>query len=390
MDILRKINQGGEHKQKVYDYLSRFLPTETIEKFMIAASGYIAIPIKFDSYQTWREGEQNEEIAIWSRVLQNIILSSSSDCKFSLGDLAGQLAKYSVDPHFAMKLISLIFDNYSPARLAGFYRGNHFDSTYQSTNSREGTYFGLFENLHKLNSADRSNLDFDIDFHRSYTVEFKDSEELRQVFKDCNRIAGLVKTSYDPFDSMTDDLEESDSLQTKKAGDTKVKLVKIPGDILSMMTDNAIRYFCEGGTFVLNALSSAGYDYANVDGETLNFYSIKPPKCDSKLTTAQVLDTMAFCERVLRALKQRMPHLDIEKWRLIINSLRPVDVSKELLPNNVIIMDPEQCLSMLPPTIANRVALDCNSDPESIIDKCESEYLKMAREREDELRACRQ
>ena len=76
MDILRKINEGGEHKQKVFDYLTKFLPTETIEKFMNAVDGYIAIPIKFDSYQAWRDGEQNEEIAIWSRVLHNILLSS--------------------------------------------------------------------------------------------------------------------------------------------------------------------------------------------------------------------------------------------------------------------------------------------------------------------------
>ena len=288
-----------------------------------------------------------------------------------------------------MKLLFLF--NECRARQARYYRGNHFEYIFSLGNYRSGTYFGLFENLYNLDSANRHDSDFDICAKTSYTVKYRDSDELDQLLKNCKRIAGLVKADcYDPLRRMAEDLEKSDSLLTK-APNTKAKQCRIPEDILSMMTDNAIRYFCEGGTFVLNSPSPAGYDYATVDGKTLNFYSIKlPTKYSSKLISIEVLDTMAFCERVFSAIKQRMIYLGIDNWRLIINSLRPVDVSKEQLPNNVIIMDQEQCFSMLPPTIANRVALDCGSDPESIIDKCESEYLKMAREREDSLRACRQ
>ena len=106
MDMFKKISLRGEQRPKVASYLSRFMPSDTVDSFMSRAAGYITIPITFSLYQPWREFEKNPATSIWSRAIENIIFCTNG----KKADFYENMCGHRVNATFGMTLLSRIFN----------------------------------------------------------------------------------------------------------------------------------------------------------------------------------------------------------------------------------------------------------------------------------------
>ena len=340
-------------------------------------------------------------------VLAHPTIKSGGNVAAVWGLLMCLVRPWKANDGYMMELIFLF--NECRARQAYFHGGNYFESSNEpKDDTKPCTYAKLFENLGAAAGGVPS-LKFPITTRQAYTIGYVESAELDQVVADFVDVFGSVHKRHTfPIEKMIVKLQPKKEskppvVKGKGKGRKAAKVVKPPMEILSLLSAKDLGRFQKGGMFLLNVPSGAGYDYVLVDGTVLTFYETKYSKPQipkqaggedgqlkhGQLSMSDIAKKASLCEDIYRAFVERTGNrCKVKEWRLIINAYRKVDIEGDL-PKNVVVLDPEQCLLTVPPTMANRVELAKETEAEPMVDRYANVFVEMSKKAAELLRMTR-